>query len=44
MTNLKTEQMNMETGNYEWEELPSFPIWTDEDGYTHETRLVENFS
>merc|ERR1719428_52405 len=38
MTNMKTEKMNMESGNYEWEELPSLPIWTDEEGYTHDQR------
>ena len=40
---MKTEKMNMESGNYEWEELPSLPIWTDEEGYTHDQRLVENY-
>ena len=43
MTNMKTEKMNMESGNYEWEELPSLPIWTDEEGYTHDQRLVKNY-
>ena len=38
MQNFKTELLNTESGNYEWDELPSLPSWTDEDGYTHDTR------